>query len=93
MESDPDPDQRAPFAKAVDLSSRIISAGITMGLLAAGGYWLDGWLGIKGPFLILGALLGTAAFGFQMLAVIRSVTPPEANSSVKRRDESDTDQS
>ena len=40
-----DMDDREPYAKAMQLASQIISAGVTMGLLSAGGYLIDLFVG------------------------------------------------
>jgi F0F1-type ATP synthase assembly protein I len=70
-------DDREPYAKAMQLASQIMSAGITMGLFAVGGYLLDRWLGWKGPFLIVGVLLGSVAFGWQMIVLVNEVSRNE----------------
>ena len=69
-----DMDDREPYAKAMQLASQIISAGVTMGLLSAGGYLIDRWLGWIGPFLIVGVLLGATAFGWQMFLLVNEVS-------------------
>ena len=69
-----DMDDREPYAKAMQLASQIISAGVTMGLLSAGGYLIDRWLGLTGPFLIVGVLLGATAFGWQMFLLVNEVS-------------------
>lgn len=67
-------DDREPYAKAMQLASQIMSAGITMGLFSVGGYLLDRWLGWTGPFLIVGVLLGSVAFGWQMVVLVNEVS-------------------
>lgn len=69
------PDDRAPYAKAMDIASRIVAAGLGVGLLALAGYWLDGKLGWNGPFLITGVLLGGATFVYQMMKLVKDVSP------------------
>ncbi|HAN96236.1 MAG TPA: hypothetical protein DCQ98_01800 [Planctomycetaceae bacterium] len=79
MAPTPDPsgsdlDDRSPEAKAVDIASRIISAGAAVGLLGFGGHWLDQRFGWNGPMLITGVLLGSAVFLLQMLALVKATS-------------------
>ena len=80
MKSDSEPgsdkvDDRSSEAIAFDLSSRIFSAAMAIGLLAWGGYWLDKQLGWRGPLLILGTLLGVAVFFQQLWSLVASTAP------------------
>lgn len=70
-------DDRAPFAKAFGIASQIIAAGAGVGLLALAGHWLDKRLGWNGPFLIVGVLLGGTTFFWQMLKLVKHVSPTE----------------
>lgn len=80
-DSQADTDDRSAMAKGVDLSSRIISAGLGMGLLAWGGSWLDRRMGLKGPFLIAGALLGMGFFVWQLVKLVQVLNARNQRSS------------
>lgn len=81
-ESDPEKaDDRAPSAKAYDVSTRIFSAALSIGLFAWVGFWLDRKLGWKGPLLITGVLLGIAVFLQQMWSLVASTAPSRSQRS------------
>lgn len=83
-DSDPEPgstDDRSSEAKAFDISSRVFSAALSIGLLAWGGHWLDKQLGWRGPLLILGVLLGFAVFLQQLMSVVALIAPSRSRRS------------
>jgi len=66
-------DTRSPMAKALDLVSQITGIGLTAVLPALGGYFLDGWLGTKLLFVILGLVLGLALAGLQLKKLVKKL--------------------
>jgi len=69
----PPQDTRSPIAKALDLVSQITSIGLTAVLPALGGYFLDGWLGTKLVFVILGLVFGLAMAGLQLRKLVKKL--------------------
>ena len=51
-------DDRSPFAVAMELVSLATTISLEMVATVFLGYWLDKWLGTRGPFLIAGTILG-----------------------------------
>ena len=66
-------DTRSPMAKALDLVSQITSIGLTAVLPALGGYFLDGWLGTKVLFVILGLVFGLTMAGLQLKKLVKKL--------------------
>lgn len=56
-----DPDRRTPPGREIGRLAGIgLQFGAVLTLFALGGYWLDGRLGTRPTFLLLGVLLGFA---------------------------------
>jgi len=53
--------------------SQITSIGLTAVLPALGGYFLDGWLGTKLLFVILGLVFGLAMAGIQLKKLVKKL--------------------
>ena len=51
---------------------RLTSIALEMALPALGGFWLDRWLGTRGLFLIVGALLGIAVGMLHLLRLSKT---------------------
>ncbi len=83
-DSPPD-DDRAPYAKAMDWASRIISASLMMALPALGGFFVDRWLGTAPWLLILGAIVGLV-FGFWQLYKLAQLSNEDDRHSDLHRD-------
>jgi F0F1-type ATP synthase assembly protein I len=52
------PDDRAAFARAMELATLVTTIGLEMVVPSAIGYWLDQRLGSKPAFTVLGVVLG-----------------------------------
>lgn len=68
-ERDGGEDDRAPMAKAMDWVARITTAGMSFGIPALGGYWLDQQLGTGYWLTMVGFLLGMFAGSWQLMKV------------------------
>jgi ATP synthase protein I len=66
------PDERAPFALALEWTSRITTISLELVLPALFGYWLDQRFGTRVLFLILGMMLG---FVTALLSLLRLARP------------------
>jgi len=69
----PPNDTRSPMAKALDLVSQITSIGLTAVVPALGGYFLDGWLGTKLLFVLLGLVVGLILAGLQLMKLVKKL--------------------
>ena len=69
----PPNDTRSPKAKALDLVSQITSIGLTAVVPALGGYFLDGWLGTKLLFVLLGLVVGLILAGLQLMKLVKKL--------------------
>ena len=56
-----DQDDRSPWARAMEWTTRLTSIALEMALPGVGGHFVDNWLDTKVVFLILGVLIGFAA--------------------------------
>ena len=65
------PDDRSPFAAALEWSTRLTAIGLEMALPAGGGYWLDHRIDTAPVFVILGAMLGFATGMFHLLQIAK----------------------
>ena len=61
------------MAKALDLVSQITSIGLTAVVPALGGYFLDGWLGTKLLFVLLGLVVGLILAGLQLMKLVKKL--------------------
>lgn len=52
------PDQRSPIAIGYEWSSRVVAISLEMVVPGLAGYWLDGRLGTRALFTLLGFALG-----------------------------------
>jgi len=65
------PDDRSPAAKAAQWSTRIMTVSLEMVLPGLAGYWLDGKLGTKVLFMLIGFALGGFAAIKHLIAMTR----------------------
>jgi len=65
------PDDRSPAARAAQWSSRIMMVSLEMVLPGLAGYWLDGKLGTKVLFMLIGFALGGFAAIKHLIAMTR----------------------
>ncbi len=63
-------DDRAPFAKALDVASQITAICLTLAFLIVGGIVVDHWIGTTAVFTALGTLLGLFAAGHQLMRLV-----------------------
>ena len=56
--SEDDRDDRSPWIKAMEWTTRLTTIALEMALPGVGGFFLDQWLGTRVVFLILGVLIG-----------------------------------
>ncbi|MEM7454442.1 MAG: AtpZ/AtpI family protein [Planctomycetota bacterium] len=59
-------DRRSATAKAVDISSRLMTISLCLVIPIAGGYYVDQYLETKAVFVVLGLLFGMVASGWQL---------------------------
>lgn len=64
-------DDRSPTAKALSVVSQITTIACVAALPFMGGYALDGWLGTKPVFVLIGGLFGMVAAGFQLTRLVK----------------------
>ena len=76
-------DSRSPLAVGLDWASRVTSISVQMIVLGLIGYWLDGKLGIRGLFTLLGFSLGMTIGMWQLIRFTR-----QSQTSVSEREES-----
>lgn len=65
------PDDRSPAAQAAQWTSRIMTVCLEMVLPGLAGYWLDGKLGTKVLFMLIGFALGSFAAVKHLIALTR----------------------
>jgi len=65
-------DDRSPIAKAYQWATRIMLVSLEMVLPGIAGYWLDGWLGTKVLFMLVGFALGCTAATVHLVQMTRS---------------------
>jgi len=77
------PDDRSPAARAAQWSTRIMTVSLEMVLPGLAGYWLDGKLGTKVLFMLIGFALGGFAAIKHLIAMTRKtdrITAKKASS-------------
>lgn len=65
------PDQRSPIAVGIAWASRVMTISLTMVVPGLVGYWVDGKLGTKLLFLLVGMILGMGTAMWQLLQLAR----------------------
>lgn len=67
------PEQRSQSAKGMAMAHRIMGCCFELILPIAAGVWLDRYLGLKGPCLIAGLLLGFGISGWHLSLWVREL--------------------
>lgn len=73
-----DTDDRSAIAQGMGLVSQITTGSLMMVIPAAGGYWLDQWLGTYVLFLIIGFAVGAAMGGWHLYRIVASLSEEDS---------------
>lgn len=86
--NDDESDDRAAFAKSLDIAYQLIAVCATFSLPAVAGYFLDRWLGTVLLCTALGLAIGLVTSIYQFVKMVRRFESDQA----KHHDSSDEDQ-
>lgn len=82
----PPSDERSGVATGVAWASRIMSIALEMALPGLAGYWLDGRLGTRVVFTLIGVTLGLALGGWQLAMIAREGSTGSSGHGEERND-------
>lgn len=66
-----DKEELSPLAIGYMWSARIMTIGVEMGLIALAGHWIDGRLGTRPLFLLVGAALAMTVLFAHLLSIVQ----------------------